>query len=1019
MRGLIGNPIRVYIVMALLAVLGVVASFRLPVSLFPNSLQPVVYVTVPYGSYSPDEFKRVYGDNLARELRGITGLGISVEKQETTYGTGQFRSVLTFNWGANADIVLRDARQSVSSITSTLPEESRRGVWVDSSGGGSHFAMAFYSSKRNLTELHKLLEPMIVPQAKNIKEAESVGLWNPNSREIKVELRPEVVAAIGVPPYTIESTIQDALKNQRAGSIENGGHNLPVSLKKRVNTLEDFRHIMIALPGGRHLPLGDIADIRFESNSQWEQSFKTSGVSSLILFASPKQGSNVKQMAESLLEIIEKAKASFPDDVEYRVLVDPSVYIRSAIRSVLFEVLVGSMLASLILFLFIGSLRNVVTTAIEIPISIALAFIMMWIFDININLLSLAGLALAAGMNVDASVVVMENIFRHFEEEKGELSVERKMQIILDAVDEVKLPVIASTLASLVVFLPFMFISGLSYAILGDLAKAVIFSHGFSAIVALILVPTVRFHIIKNEKHFHPPKAPIEGVLIRIEHFYIKVLSWIIENPKAIWTGLLGFAVVLTVAMILILPRLPKEIIGKPETDWLAINVETQNNTHIKQMETIVQQMDQVVTSELSNEVLYTFDEINGANQATILARIKDKKRMPEVRKLMESKFANSGSTKIMIDQWNPSEFRLPDPPQIRVAITGGTVEDRLIVSRDIKHIIEADKIYDQVWTKPDVDQNSSLEITPKIEQWNLLSQDGFSWSPELLTDAIRVATLGKWIGEIILDTDSVPIVMRYPEGTVSSVEDLGSFPLKVKGDLIPLRALADIQRQEGQKAFYVENDRELGLVFGKAPKEKITEQKLAATHKGIDRYIAEDLPKLNLGAVTVQVEDPQEELTTSMNHLTIAFFCSLLLIFLTMILQFGSVVEALLVLAAVPLGLVGALGRSLPGLRKATSQADPDHHADDDPRHATDRPWSRDRRARATASRNRRGWWTRVIDGLDLACRAGLSISLSDLGCETSESLRFASFSVGPLNEKTHHQSLPHRGFACSGRRD
>ncbi|RYZ52772.1 MAG: efflux RND transporter permease subunit, partial [Proteobacteria bacterium] len=909
MRGLIGNPIRVYIVMTLLAALGVIASFRLPISLFPNSLQPLVVVHIPYGSFSPEEFKRVYGERLTQDLSKITGSGLKVEKQEVTFGTGQFRSVLTFNWGADAEAALKEARLSVNSITSTLPEESRRGVSVWGNNEGSIFAMAFYSKTRSLTELHKLLQPLLIPPAQKIKEADGVDLWNPNDKEVKIELRPEVVAAIGLPPYIIESTIQSALQTQRAGSIENGGHNLPISLKKRVQTIDDFSHIMISLPGGRHLPLGDIADIRFERNSQWEESFKTSGVSSLILFASPKQGSNVKQMAESLLEIIEKAKSSFPADVEYRVLVDPSVYIRAAIRSVMFEVVVGSMLASVILFLFIGSFRNVVTTAIEIPISIALAFIMMWIFDININLLSLAGLALAAGMNVDASVVVMENIFRHFEEEKGELSVERKMQVILDAVNEVKLPVIASTLASLVVFVPFMFIPGLSYAILGDLAKAVIFSHGFSAIVALILVPTVRFHLIKNEKHFHAPKAPIEGLLLKVENLYLKCLSTIIENPKSIWLGLLGFTLVLSLAAFLILPRLPKEIIGKPETDWLAINVETQNNTHMKQMESIVQEMDQKVVAELSGEVMYTFDQINGANRATILARIKDKKHMAEVRKKMEAIFSNSGSTKIMIDQWNPSEFQLPEPPQIRVAITGGSPEERLVVARDIKHIVEAHKVYDQTWTKPDVDQNSSLEITPKIEQWNLLSQEGSAWTPELVTDAVRVATLGKWIGNIILDNRDVPIVMRYPEGSLSSVEDLGSFPLKVKGELIPLRALADIERQDVQKAFYMEDDRELSLVFGKGAKEKVTDKVLADTNSAIEKYIVNDLPKLELSPISVQIEDPQIDLTNSMNQLVIAFFCSLLLIFLTMILQFGSVVEALLVLAAVPLGLVGALG--------------------------------------------------------------------------------------------------------------
>src|SRR5262249_1899444 len=153
-------------------------------------------------------------------------------------------------------------------------------------------------------------------------------------------------------------------------------------------------------------------------------------------------------------------------------------------------------LAVLVLFCFIGSFKNVVTAAIEIPLSLLMAFILMRLTGMNLNLISLGGLALSAGNNVDSSVVLLENIFLHFEGKKAAMSYHDKALLLLDAVNEVKLPIIASTIASLVVFLPLIFTKGLTNSLLGDLAKAVIFSHGLSAVVALILVPTIRLQLL-------------------------------------------------------------------------------------------------------------------------------------------------------------------------------------------------------------------------------------------------------------------------------------------------------------------------------------------------------------------------------------------------------------------------------------------------------------------------------------------------------------------------------------------
>ncbi|MEK6579330.1 MAG: efflux RND transporter permease subunit, partial [Bdellovibrionota bacterium] len=408
-----------------------------------------------------------------------------------------------------------------------MPVEIRYSSDVWTRGQNSGFlAISFYSSQRSLDELYKVLEPILSSRLTKVQDASETGLYNPTSKEIRIELIQDKMASLGLLPRDVGRTVTTALGGNSGGTITVGTQKISVQMPRVVQKLEDLSQVLIQTPNGQTVHLSDIAHIDFGIQSGQSRSFKTSGQSSLILFSEPKPGGNIKKMAEDILDIVHEVEPSFPPDVQYKVLVDPSAFIRGAVHNVFHEVAIGALLAVLILFLFIGSFRNTITAAIEIPISMVLAFILMRLSGMNLNLFSLGGLALSAGMNVDASVVVMENIFRHFESSPAARSFTERLSIIIGAVKEVQFAVIASTLSSVVVFLPLAFTSDLSYAVLGDLAKTVVFSHSFSAFVALILVPTVRLQIMSSAKgktvEVH---SPIEKWIRKLERGYAGALG--------------------------------------------------------------------------------------------------------------------------------------------------------------------------------------------------------------------------------------------------------------------------------------------------------------------------------------------------------------------------------------------------------------------------------------------------------------------------------------------------------------
>jgi HAE1 family hydrophobic/amphiphilic exporter-1 len=919
----------VYICLAALALAGVIAGMRLPVSLFPNSSRPKIHVSLNYGSSTAREFIDAYGRNLEPILQGVTADGIEVERVEANYDIRDANYDVYFKWGASPKLALREVQNVVNAYASRFPVEVRDSVQVNNWNENSGFlAISFYSTKRSLDEVYNILDSSIGPEISKVPDADTnSGLWNPTEKEIRIEMNPEKMAALQLVPRDVEKSLSYALQGGNGGSVTVGTQQMSVQMPRLIQVLDDMGKTLIMTPSGNAIHLSDIAKIDFGQKTQGTRSFKTNGATSIILFATPKPGGNVKRMAEDLIALVHKAMPGLPADIQSRILVDPSEFIRNSVSNVLHEVLIGALLAVVILFVFIGSLKNVITAAIEIPLSMVLAFILMKFSGMNLNIISLGGLALSAGMNVDASVVVMENIFRHFDLAKKMIldqgksfrpTYDERLEIIVRAVKEVSFPVIASTVASLVVFLPLAFTSDLSYAILGDLAKTVVFSHGFSAFVALILVPTVRLHLMSRpgaDQEVH--HSPIEKQLSWLESTYGNALRRFIEHKKFQYLSYAGLAALLGILIVGVIPRLPKEIIGKPDTDWMMLGLNTKGNTLLKQMESRLSEVESRLLSKMGDQIEYTFEQVTSSNSAWIIARIKDKSKMKASWKQMEAEFVNTPFMQFWVDSWNPAELPIPDPPQLRIAVRGGEVTERARVTEGIADALEEKTVYPRITKKPDVSRRSGIQLVASPEQWSAIGVKGQELYPSDLADIVRVATMGRRVAFFLVDGRNTDVILHYPDGAINNAEDIAAIPMGLGSKLVPLKALADVRVEEAPSTIYREDGRDLFLVFGK--ESNSSEQSAKSTGDSLKKaetitrsFMAERAKKIPSddarSQVTVNFEDAQKDLNEALHQLVLAVALSIVLIFLTLMLQFGNLTSALLVLVAVPLGFIGVL---------------------------------------------------------------------------------------------------------------
>ena len=914
MANLYSQPLRVYMLLGVLGLMGIFCGLTLPISLFPASARPVVAVAIGYGGMTSSEFLDAYGEDFEGSLRGVYSKNAHVEQVESNYWDGNVTYYVRFTWGSDPDIAKKEVDSVISAWTGRFPADIHDQVWSWMSNDNSgYFVASFFSDKRTLDEVYELLDGALRARLSKIQDAELPSLWNPDRKEVTVELKPEAMASLQLVPRDISQAINQMLQSRRGGSVTVGLNQMRIEMPRVVRKPEDLNDIPILTPAGRIVHLSDVAKVDLRRNLGDTRIIKTSGAPSVTLYASPRPGGNIKRMAEQTLAAIDDAKKDLPDDIHYKVLVDPSQFIGSAIEHVLDEVAIGSLLAVVVLFVFIGSLRNVITAAVEIPLSIILAFILMKLTGVTINLISLGGLALSAGMNVDGSVVVMENIFRHLDEKRGRnLSAKERLHIVTQAVAEVRLPLIASTIASLVVFIPLMFTSALSYAILGDLAKAVVFSHGCSAVVALLLVPTVRLQLMgrpgaANSDH---ENSRFEPLLQAMERVYAAALKGFMRRKRLKWIAYPLLTAFLAALVIFVLPTLPLEVIGKPDSDMIFLSMNTKGHTVTKQMETQSDDVERDLLATYAGRIVYTFTRIDSANHATIIAKLQDKALMADMWADLESHFIDTPTTRYHVEPWNPSELPIPDPPALRVAIRGGDLASRRDVTLELSDLLQANHTFDRIYMTPNVERLKGVQLDVDADAWASLASSGARLTPEDLADMSRIATIGQRVTHMSVRSRQADIIMRYPHGTLAAPADLAAMPVGVAGKVVALKALLPLSIVEIDPPIYREDGQDLFLINGRQNIDNKSGQSdaLAKAINTLKHWIdAHHGPNGN-GKPVVAIEEADHDIKEAIREMGLAIVLSVLLILFVLILQFGSIIESLLVLIAVPLGFIGVV---------------------------------------------------------------------------------------------------------------
>jgi len=477
------RPVAVAMLFLAVVLLGLISFFRLPIDLLPDVSYPRLVVYTSYAEVAPSEVERLITRRVEAQVAAVPG----VERVTSISREGVSLVTLRFSWGTNMDFAMLGVRERLDNIRNTLPETASRPriLRVDPE---SEPIMVLSVAGSDLWETKELAENVIRRRLEQLDGIAQAAVTGGLDREIHVVVDPERLEAYRLSMAQVANAIDRANHSAPGGTILEGRYRYPLRTLGEFRNVAEIEDVVVGRQPGadgssRTIRIRDIGRVD-DGFADREALARYNGAESVGVLVFKESGANTVHVARMVDEVLDLLREEFPA-LSLDIAHSQAGFIRDSIDNVVSALILGGMLAFLVLFLFLREPRYPVAVALAIPISVVGTFALMDAFGVSLNIMSLGGLALGVGMLVDNSIIVLENIFRH--REQGSDAVEAAGR----GADEVAGAITASTLTTIAVFGPIIYVEGVAGELFRDLSLAVAFSLLASLLVALTLLPSM------------------------------------------------------------------------------------------------------------------------------------------------------------------------------------------------------------------------------------------------------------------------------------------------------------------------------------------------------------------------------------------------------------------------------------------------------------------------------------------------------------------------------------------------
>jgi HAE1 family hydrophobic/amphiphilic exporter-1 len=894
------RPIFTIMLVLIVVILGVVSLVRLPIDLMPDISYPTLSVSCTYENASPEEIEKLICRPIEEAVSAVPG----AEEVTSTSSEGQGTIQVALSWGTDLDAAANDIRDRLDRVIPRLPENADRPTLRKFDLASFPILTLGASSRLDPVQMRKIIDDQVTYRLERVPGVAAVDIRGGLEREIHVSLNPDKVNALAIPFEQIIRRVSEGNVNVPAGTIDRGNFQVTIRTPGEYTTLEEIGDTVIATHEGVPIRLREIADVE-DSWVKVTRIVRVNGEPGLRLSINKQSGKNTVEVARAALEELDAINRDIPQIAIVPIL-DTSDYIRRSISNVGSSAAYGGGLAVVVLLLFLRNVRSTVVIALAIPISIVATFALMYFSGFTLNLMTLGGLALGVGMLVDNSIVVLENIFRL--REGGE----PPEAAAVNGTEEVTAAVVSSTLTTVAVFLPLVFMRGMSGVMFKQLSIVVSFSLLCSLGVALTIVPMLSARILAAQQAREAARETLGHRIFRLsarffermELQYRDLLHWALGHRLLV---VLGAALVLGGSLSLI-PFVGVELMPTTDEGEVRISGEMQVGTRLelvdrqfKEVEAIVRrsvpETKNLVTS-IGGSPWHGGGSHLGEMQISLVPQSKRNRSSDEIAADLRKRLRGIPGVTIRT-RAGQGLFVLrigtQDADKIQVEIRGHDLDTADALAEKVKAIVEA---------VPGVTDAQISRESGTPEELILIDREkaaDMKLTPSAVANALETFLSGTRAGDFRQEGDEYQILVRLKDPEQMALKDILDLTLtNADGEPVVLRNVVNVAPRSGP------------VQIERKDQERITT--VSADLSGRD--MGSVLSDIRKGLQSVPV--PQsfsilfggdyEEQQKAFRELLLSISLALVLVYMVMACQYESLRDPFVVMFSVPLAAIGVV---------------------------------------------------------------------------------------------------------------
>jgi multidrug efflux pump len=886
----IQRPVLATVLSVVIVLFGIIAMTFLGVREYPSVDPPIISVSTSYVGANAEVIESQITEPIEESVNGIAG----IRSINSTSRDGRSSITIEFNLNINLEEAANDVRDKVAQVVGRLPPDVDPPVVSKADADASPIMfLNLQSNNRSLLELSAIAENVFKERFQTINGVSGVNIWGEKRYSMRLWILPERLVAYQLTPLDIRNALQRENIELPSGSIEGDATELSVRTQGRLETVADFNNLIIKEENGRIVRFKDIGYAELGPENL-RTSFRRDGIPMVGVAIIPQPGSNHIEIADGVYERLEQIKRELPEDMNVEIGFDSTKFIRASIHEVQETIYIAFGLVVLIIFLFLRDWRTTVIPILAIPVSLIGAFFIMYLAGFSINVLTLLGIVLAIGLVVDDAIVVVENIYTKVEAGMPPL------EAAVKGSREIFFAVVATTVALAAVFLPVIFLQGLTGRLFREFGIVIAGSVLISAFVALTMTPMLSSKLLKNRERHNWFYRVTEPFFNGLTNGYRRTLNGFLQVR---W---LAFVIILASAGIIYYlgSGLSSELAPLEDRSRLRGNVTAPEGATFEYtdqyMNQVADSIVQIVPDELAGLITITAGGFgnSAANSGSITMILKE----PEERTRKQEEIMNTVMPKLTrLTAGRAFLFQEP------------TIGDRR-AGLPVQFVIQAPNFEKLREVLP-----SFLEEARKDPTFSIVDLDLKFNKPEVrinidrqkaqdvgvsvadIAQTLQLGLSGQRFGYFIMNGKQYQVIGQVEREDRNTTMDLRSLYVRSRtGEMIQLDNLVTTTEQTNPPALYRYNRFIAATVTAGLAEGKTIGDGIASMRAIGDKVLDESYYTALKGA--------SKDYEESSSSLVFAFGLALVLIYLVLAAQFESFVDPFIIMFTVPLALAGAV---------------------------------------------------------------------------------------------------------------